>query len=806
MWTERCPEPADLRRLLETALHDDDREAELSRHLDHCARCREALASLVETGIHRPAQVDEALRQVMVALRASPWASSICTVDTQAVGQAALEGPDDLVLGLLTPPDEPGRLGRLGPYQVTEVVGRGGMGVVLRAFDPSLHRFVAIKVLAPQLATSLAARIRFAREARAAAAISHEHVVAIHGVDEANGLPYLVMEYVAGISLQERLDRSGPLELEEILRIGYQTASGLAAAHAQGLVHRDVKPANILLVSGMERVKITDFGLARAADDASLTLSGAVAGTPPYMAPEQARGESVDHRADLFSLGSVLYAMCTGEPPYRGSSTLGILRRVSEEEPIPVREVNPAVPPWLAGVIATLHARAPADRFATASEVAGLLGAYMAHLQQPGHVPAPAVPRRRPRHSWRCRWPLLVAPLVCAALAGLAALHLLPTSQPATRILVHPVRLHASLAGGQPPILGVAFTPGSESLAVACDDGAIVLLDLTTRRPRAVLAGHSRRVRAVAFSPDGRLLASAGGAWNEAGGPGELKLWDAVTGQLLRNLTGHTGLVFGVAFSPDGYLLASCGWDGIVRVWDMRTGTVWARLHGHTAPVRSVAFSPDGRELASAGFDGTVRVWDVRAGRLARRIDCGRCTVNAVAYSPDGRLLATAENPTSSRMADTSGAVPRHLGQVRLRDARTGKVKRALRGARGLVLSLAFSPDGRALVSGGGSWRDYGEVILWDVPAGKARLYLHGHRDWVASVAFSPDGSTLASAGGTLGAQGEMRLWDLRAGACDAPTELHLRRAFPSVPALPVPPAAPPPAQVGAIWSPVLRP
>src|SRR5262249_48641709 len=148
-------------------------------------------------------------------------------------------------------------------------------------------------------------------EGRAAAAVSHEHIVAIHGVDEANGLPYLVMEYVSGISLQERLDRSGPLETKEILRIGMQVASGLAAAHAQGLIHRDIKPANILLENGFERVKITDFGLARAVDDASLTQSGVLAGTPMYMAPEQARGEALDHRADLFSLGSVLYALCT---------------------------------------------------------------------------------------------------------------------------------------------------------------------------------------------------------------------------------------------------------------------------------------------------------------------------------------------------------------------------------------------------------------------------------------------------------------------------------------------------------------
>src|SRR5204863_10215328 len=172
------------------------------------------------------------------------------------------------------------------------------MGIVLRAFDAKLHRVVAIKVMAAQLATSATARKRFTREAQAAAAVSHDHIVTIHAVEEANGLPYLVMQYVAGQSLQDRLDKEGPLDLPEVLRIGMQAAAGLAAAHAHGIVHRDVKPANILLENGVERVKLTDFGLARAIDDASLTQSGVIAGTPQYMSPEQAEGQPADHRSD----------------------------------------------------------------------------------------------------------------------------------------------------------------------------------------------------------------------------------------------------------------------------------------------------------------------------------------------------------------------------------------------------------------------------------------------------------------------------------------------------------------------------
>ncbi|HEX5273627.1 MAG TPA: protein kinase, partial [Gemmataceae bacterium] len=410
----QCPDKATLARLLDGRLPAADEEA-LASHLDDCARCRAALDALAvagatEVGDCRPAAPpDGRLRGAIEALKSFP---------PRAAAPGAAE---DLLLGLLAPADEPGLLGRLGPYEVTGLVGRGGAGVVLKGFDPSLNRFVAIKVLAPHLASSVAARRRFAREARATAAVSHQHVVAVHGVDEANGLPYLVMEYVAGISLQERIDRAGPLELEEVLRIGAQAAAGLAAAHAQGLVHRDVKPGNILLESGIERVKITDFGLARAADDASLTQSGAVAGTPQYMAPEQARGDAVDHRADLFSLGSVLYAMCTGRPPFRASSTLAVLRRVCEDEPRPVREVNPEVPEWLAAIVATLHAKDPDERFQSAAEVARLLARCLAHVRQPALVPPPAAGAFGARRGRALRRLATAAALLAAVALGSAA-------------------------------------------------------------------------------------------------------------------------------------------------------------------------------------------------------------------------------------------------------------------------------------------------------------------------------------------------------------------------------------------------
>jgi eukaryotic-like serine/threonine-protein kinase len=285
-------------------------------------------------------------------------------------------------LSFLEPCNRPDRLGKLGEYEVLELIGCGGMGIVLRAYDTKLQRVVAIKVLAPHLSLHPTAARRFLREAQAAAAVSHERVVTIFAVEEVADPPYLVMEYVQGQSLQQKIDRCGALGAREILRIGMQIADGLAAAHQQGLVHRDIKPSNILLENGVERVKITDFGLARAVDDVGITQTGHITGTPQYMSPEQAAGDELDMRSDLFSLGSVLYTLCTGRPAFRAESAVAVLRRVCDDTPRPIREVNPAIPEFLIQVIDKLLAKRPEDRFQSAAEVADTLSRYLAWMQQ----------------------------------------------------------------------------------------------------------------------------------------------------------------------------------------------------------------------------------------------------------------------------------------------------------------------------------------------------------------------------------------------------------------------------------------
>ena len=324
-----------LRRSLDGRISDAE-QAELAAHLETCTSCQQELERLAAAsrfwGDARLLQGEpgpEAPREMGLT-------SFVIEGDEGAMENAWLR--------LLDPP-EGGQgeiLGRLGQYEVLEIVGQGGMGVVLKARDPALDRTVAIKILTPNLAHVAAARRRFAREARAAAAVGHEHVVAIHAVDEFRGLPYLVMQYIPGRSLQERLDASGPLDVKEILRIGMQAARALAAAHAQGVVHRDIKPANILLENCVERVKLTDFGLARRGRrrkrDAKRCHRLARPSTWPPSRPAASR---CDARADLFSLGAVLYAMAAGRPPFRAGSAMAVLKRVCDDRHRSIREAEP---------------------------------------------------------------------------------------------------------------------------------------------------------------------------------------------------------------------------------------------------------------------------------------------------------------------------------------------------------------------------------------------------------------------------------------------------------------------------------
>ena len=378
---------------------DDPLRRQIESHLSDCPACRsemEALAGQPQFWKSAAAALaDSSLSSCYdlenerpdcdsrVFVEVDPSITASCSELFSPDGERAMAEGHTASRLLLDPPSHPEMLGRIDGFSVERMIGRGGMGVVYKGFDAELNRPVAIKFLSPHLATSGVARQRFAREARAAAAVVHANVVPIYSVNSSPVRPYFVMAIVSGRSLQRHVEEHGPLPLKDVVRISQQVAAGLAAAHSQGLIHRDIKPANILLEKDVSRVMITDFGLARAADDAALTQTGWLAGTPHYMSPEQASGDEIDHRSDLFSLGSAMYFMATGREPFRAERSLAVLQKIASSEPPSPRSINSDVPTTLESIIETLLAKSPDDRFETAAEVQDVLTRYLAWLQDP---------------------------------------------------------------------------------------------------------------------------------------------------------------------------------------------------------------------------------------------------------------------------------------------------------------------------------------------------------------------------------------------------------------------------------------
>ena len=422
----KCPTSGELLDLLDGDRSDPERAAVLS-HLDDCTSCQHSLEALANGDTPLTSTMLEQAAYMTPEPDSAYWpalkdAEQALTVDTPTLRRPAAE----ISLAFLDPPADGSHLGTLNNFEVVRVIGRGGMGIVFHAIDTCLQRDVAIKVLDPELSKDELAGTRFCREARAAALISHENVVAVHQVerDEVKNLPFLVMELIKGVSLEKKLQRDGRLTLREIVSIGMQTAAGLAAAHDKGLIHRDIKPGNILLEKTGSRVKLTDFGLARTAEDVRLTRTGMVAGTPLYMSPEQAIGDEVDARSDLFSLGVVLYELASGEPPFLGKTPFAVLKRVTEEQAVPLREKNPELPEWFVRIVDRLLAKKPEDRFQSAREVADTLEHFWILLKSSdGNL---VCPKKKATEQWRAVVVGIAAGLVTLVVGATAAYFLLP--------------------------------------------------------------------------------------------------------------------------------------------------------------------------------------------------------------------------------------------------------------------------------------------------------------------------------------------------------------------------------------------
>ncbi|TVS12600.1 MAG: serine/threonine protein kinase [Planctomycetaceae bacterium] len=342
---------------------------------------------------------------------------------TPSAGHSKIKKHD---LSFLGPARQPDELGRLGDYRILKLLGVGGMGMVFKAEDIRLGRLVALKVMLPHIAASPESKARFLREARATAALSHDHIVQIHQVGADRGVPFIAMQYLEGRSLQAASKRLKKLRGVDIARIGKQVASGLAAAHEKGLIHRDIKPDNIWIEAKTGRVKILDFGLARNRNiDTGLTQSGTILGTPRYMAPEQITGETVDHRADLYSLGSMLYHLAAGQPAFTGSSITPLLFSITQATPRPLQELAPQLDPQLANLIMCLLSKQPQDRPESAQATARKFARIEADMVLAANSTAPSIapiikkpqpgirPGRKPPNR---RWPLVAAGAAAFAL------------------------------------------------------------------------------------------------------------------------------------------------------------------------------------------------------------------------------------------------------------------------------------------------------------------------------------------------------------------------------------------------------
>lgn len=362
-----CPDAQAFQRVLGGHVGAADAER-LAEHLELCGRCADTVEQLLASDTLREALQrggeaqgdDPVVVRLMEKLRGLRQGSA---------APAQADKDDEYNLDFLAPAQADDEIGRLGPYRVFKVLGIGGMGIVFEAEDVDLRRRVALKVMLPNSAAKENARQRFLREARAAAAIKHDHIVTIYQVGQDRGVPYLAMEFLQGEPLDQWLGRGRTPTVAQALRLAREIACGLAAAHEHNLIHRDIKPENIWLEVPTGRVKILDFGLALQDGDQRLTQSGMIVGTPAYMAPEQARDSSVDQRSDLFSLGCLLYRLCTGELPFKGSNALSTLTSLALDTPAPVRSLNPAIPEAFSSLITRLLAKDPKERPTSAKEV-----------------------------------------------------------------------------------------------------------------------------------------------------------------------------------------------------------------------------------------------------------------------------------------------------------------------------------------------------------------------------------------------------------------------------------------------------
>ena len=702
----RCLSP----RQLEEVLADPGRlsEADLRAfeyHTENCQGCREILEQII---------CDSELQAWRDLLSSDRSASARSTssglssdADRPAV-RAAFPFPVSTRAGFL---------GQLGPYCIERQLGSGAMGVVFLAYDIETGRKVAIKVPRLELAPRKHFRARFEREAQSAATVNDEHVVTTYHVGSTADfpLPYLVMQFVDGETLADRLERETSLPPREAVEIARQVAAGLAAAHAQGRVHRDIKPSNIMLEKPTSRVKITDFGLARALDGSEqISASGAAVGTPSYMSPEQILPPyRADTRSDVFGLGVVLYEMLTGERPFRGTTPPVVMQQVVNEEPISPRKFSHAINRDLETVTLKCLAKEPGRRYQTAQELADDLQRWLNH--EPIWARPVGLAGRLSR--WCRRKPAK------ATAFGLAAIVLIALAAVPTAFALYQGRVAEQISQEQHKTEAALHDSRLQSATLAFQRG----LDLCEKGE--VGPGMHWLVRSLELAPEGeddlrRVIRVNLAGWRSRLVP-------------LRAYLPHQATVTQVAFSSDGRRFLTRSDDNMVQVWEAATARRVAALR-HEHPVTATAFSPDGTRILTGSTAGTIHLWDVASGQQCLSPPrYHRQTVWAVTFSPDGQTFLTAGEDRTAWLWDMATGQPRF---------------EQLSGHKDAIVSAAFSPDGKKVLTG--SWD--GTARLWDAATGKERPgspLKHGSKVAIYGAAFSPNGTLVVTWGDDRTAQ-----------------------------------------------------
>jgi WD40 repeat protein len=692
-----------------------------------------------------------------------------------------------------------------GDYELLEEIARGGMGVVFKARQVSLNRVVALKMILAGHLASPADVLRFQTEAEMGARLDHPHIVPIYEVGEHEGQHYFSMKLMEGGSLAEQIS-SGRWQMDnhdrqrQAAQLIATIARTVEHAHQRGLLHRDLKPGNILFdLEG--RAYVSDFGLCKhvppaamagePAPVASLTVSNMVIGTPSYMAPEQAASRrTVTTAADVYGLGAILYELLTGKVPFRADTVLETLHQVTNIEPPRPRSLNPTIDRDLETIALKCLDKEPRNRFDSAAALAEDLERWLGGepiRARPAGVVERAVKwtKRRPASAALCA---LVAALLVAGVGALVWMgQAAEAAERAARLRAEKEaedrraetaradqeardkrQLAIRLYFKNIALARLEFADNNHGraneLLEECDVGLRGwewhFLDRYFRPAFTPLRQHTAGVVGMAFSADGRRLASVSsakqhrlvhgsrGSWetkSQSGPAGAIRIFRTSDGREILRIDRKAELLFGVALSPDGKHVACSGspdFDepGFVKVFDTTSGTELLSITGHKDLVRGVAYSPDGRRLASASDDGMVKLWDAKSGNLLRTIgarDPSIRAVGAIAFSPDGTRLA--------------GAIPYDCS-VRVWDAGTGRELHALQGHTCNVTRVVFSPDGQRLATAS---EDH-KVKVWASDTGRELVTLVGHAEGVAGVAFNPDGRRLVSAGYDHTA----RVWD----------------------------------------------